>query len=188
MSMSKETKDVQSHDAVKTRPRSRHGFFTGVLVGGLLSLVLAGGLATATVAAGGSMLSRMHGHGWRGGHEAAIHDPEQARERAELMAEWILKSVDATEAQQEQVKAILGNSIDTLLPIAQNHRDYREELRAELAKPTIDRAALESIRESGLGLMDQVSREMIDTVAAVAEVLSPEQRQELLEMAERFHR
>ena len=32
MSMSKETKDVQSHDAVKTRPRSRHGFFTGVLV------------------------------------------------------------------------------------------------------------------------------------------------------------
>ena len=105
------------------------------------------------------------------------------------MAEWILKSVDATEAQQEQVKAILGNSIDTLLPIAQNHRDYREELRAiELAKPTIDRAALESIRESGLGLMDQVSREMIDTVAAVAEVLSPEQRQELLEMAERFHR
>ena len=119
---------------------------------------------------------------------AAIHDPEQARERAELMAEWILKSVDATEAQQEEVKAILDNSINTLLPIAQNHRDYREELRAELAKPTIDRAALESIRESGLGLMDQVSREMIDTVAAVAEVLTPEQRQELLEMAERFHR
>ena len=185
--MSEETKDVQSHEAV-TRRRSRHGFFTGVLVGGLSGLVLAGGLATATLAAGGSMLSRMHGHGWRGGHGAAIHDPEQARERAELMAEWILKSVDATEAQQEEVKAILDNSINTLLPIAQNHRDYREELRAELAKPTIDRAAPESIRESGLGLMDQVSREMIDTVAAVAEVLTPEQRQELLEMAERFHR
>ena len=29
---------------------------------------------------------------------------------------------------------------------------------------------------------------MIDTVDAVAEVLPPEQRQELLEMAERFHR
>ena len=184
--MSEETKDVQSNGAVKTR--RRHGFFTGVLVGGLSGLVLAGGLATAGLAAGGSMLSRLGGHGWRGGHGAAIHDPEQARERAELMAEWILKSVDATEAQQEEVKAILDNSIDTLLPIAQNHRDYREELRAELAKPTIDRAALESIRESGLGLMDQVSREMIDTVAAVAEVLTPEQRQELLEMAERFHR
>ena len=104
------------------------------------------------------------------------------------MAEWILKSVDATEAQHEEVKAILGNSIDTLLPIAQNHRDYREELRAELTKPAIDRAALENIRESGVGLMDEVSREMIDTVAAVAEVLTPEQRQELLEMAERFHR
>ncbi len=186
--MSEETKDVQSNEAVKTRRRSRHGFFTGVLVGGLLGLMLAGALATATMAAGGSMLTRMHGHGWRGGHGAAIRDPEQARDRAELMAEWILKSVDATEAQQEEVKSILDNSIDTLLPIAQNHRDYREELRAELAKPTIDRAALEAIRESGLGLMDQVSREMIDTVAAVAEVLSPEQRQELLEMAERFHR
>ena len=114
--------------------------------------------------------------------------PKKARERAQLMAEWILKSVDATEAQQEEVKSILDNSIDTLLPIAQNHRDYREELRAELVKPTIDRVALESIRESGLGLMDEVSREMIDTMAAVAEALSSEQRQELLEMAERFHR
>ena len=46
-----------------------------------------------------------------------------------------MKSVDATEAQHEEVKAILGNSIDTLLPIAQNPRDYREELRAELTKP-----------------------------------------------------
>ena len=82
--MSEETKDVQSHEAVKTRRRSRHGFFTGVLVGGLLGLVLAGGLATATMAAGGSMLARMHGHGGRGGHGAALHDPEKARERAEL--------------------------------------------------------------------------------------------------------
>ncbi len=186
--MSNETKDVQSHEAVKARRRSRHGFLTGVLVGGLSSLVLAGGLATATIASGGSTLSKMHGSGWRAGHGAAFHDPEKARERAQLMAEWILKSVDATEAQQEEVKSILDNSIDTLLPIAQNHRDYREELRAELVKPTIDRVALESIRESGLGLMDEVSREMIDTMAAVAEALSSEQRQELLEMAERFHR
>ena len=63
--------------AVKSRRRSRHGFFTGILVGGLLGLVLAGGLATAAMAAGGSMLSRMHGHGWRGSHRAAIHDNEQ---------------------------------------------------------------------------------------------------------------
>ena len=186
--MSNETKDVQSHEAVKARRRSRHGFLTGVLVSGLSSLVLAGGLATATIASGGSTLSKMHGPGWRAGHGAAFHDPEKARERAQLMAEWILKFVDATEAQQEEVKSILDNSIDTLLPIAQNHRDYREELRAELVKPTIDRVALESIRESGLGLMDEVSREMIDTMAAVAEALSSEQRQELLEMAERFHR
>ena len=75
--MSAETKDVQSHEAAKSRRRSRHGFFTGILVGGLLGLVLAGGLATAAMAAGGSMLSRMHGHGWRGSHRAAIHDNEQ---------------------------------------------------------------------------------------------------------------
>lgn len=183
--MSEETKDVQSHEVLKNGRRSRHGFFTGVCVGGLLGLVLAGGLAT-TMAAGGSMLGRLHRHRL-GGHGAAL-DPEKARERAETMAEWILKSVDATDAQQEEVKAILGNSIDTLLPIAQNHRDYRAELRAELAEPTVDRAALESIRESGLGLMDQVSREMLDTVAAMAEVLTPEQRQQLLEMSERLHR
>ncbi len=83
--------------------------------------------------------------------EASTDEPVHAADAHQ----WILKSVEATEAQQEEVKAILHNSIDTLLPIAQNHRDYREELRAELAKPTIDRAALESIRESGLGLMDQ---------------------------------
>ena len=43
------------------------------------------------------------------------------------------------------------------------------------------------LREDGLALADEASRIGLDGVADLAEVLSPEQRIELLELAHRFH-
>jgi hypothetical protein len=57
----------------------------------------------------------------------------------------------------------------------------------ELVQPQIDRVALERLREEGLALAEEASRIAVDGVADLAEVLSPEQRAELLELAHRFH-
>ena len=82
----------------------------------------------------------------------------------------------------------MGSSLDEVWPLAELHRSNRTVLVTELAQPTIDRNAIEEIRKSELELVDQVSDRLITTLINAAEVLTPEQRSELIEQAQRFHR
>ena len=158
--------------------RSRK-FWVGMLLIGFVGSVLAGGAIVSTQAAGWSHGGRHRGH--------LGHDPELARKRAEFAATWVLSRIDATDEQQEQVKAILGRSVDELTTLAAQHRQNREAWVAELARPTIDRTALEQLRQNGIGTVDAATTRLVQALADAAEVLTPEQRAELIEMAERFH-
>jgi Spy/CpxP family protein refolding chaperone len=120
-----------------------------------------------------------HGHGFEG--------RERAREHAELAAEWLLRSVDASEEQQARVREVVDASLETLTPLAEQHRAHRQALLELLAQETIDRAALESLRAQELDMADQASRTLTASLADVAETLTPAQRAELLEFASRFH-
>jgi Spy/CpxP family protein refolding chaperone len=124
--------------------------------------------------------------GGHGGHGFA-HSPEQARERAAFGVEWAFRAVDATEAQRADGKAVVERLVDQLIPLAERHRAHREAVARELVQPQIDRAALEQLREEGMAMADEASRIAVDGVADLAEVLSPEQRAELLELLHRFH-
>ncbi len=121
------SEDVRSKEGTGRSRKFRVGILLIVLVGS----VLAGGAIVSTRAAGWS-------HGGRGHHEQFSHDPELARERAEFAASWVLGRIDATDEQQEQVKAIIGRSVDDLTALAEQHRQSREAWVAELSKPTID--------------------------------------------------
>jgi Spy/CpxP family protein refolding chaperone len=138
-------------------------------------------LGAGVVAVPAAMAFRGHG-----GHGFA-HDPEQARERAAFAVEWAFRAVDATEEQRGDGKVVVERVVDQLIPLAERHRAHREAVVRELVKPQIDRVALDRLREDGIAMADEASRIAVDGVADLAEVLSPEQRAELVELLHRFH-
>jgi Spy/CpxP family protein refolding chaperone len=168
--------------------KSRHGFWFGLVVGGLAGALTAGGVvATATVKASPLLAaSALHRHGFgRGG--GFLADPERARQRAEFATEWVFDRVEATDAQKDEAKRIVDRTIDGLLPIASAHRANRDVIHEELTRNEIDPEALERIRREQMELFDNASRELTRAITELAQVLEPEQRQRLAEMAEQFH-
>ena len=63
--------------------------------------------------------------------------------------------------------------------IRDKSRDGRRATADLLARPTIDRAALEGLRAEQIRLAESASRRMTVALADAAEVLTPEQRAKL---------
>jgi len=175
-----EMNDVSTTPAPAGRwiPRRREYWIAGFAVSALAaaSIVVPGVLAHRGFTAGGL-------RGFTGG----LQDPARARARASFAVEWALKAVDGTPAQQEQARLVIDRAIDQLLPIASRHRDDREAMARELSKPQVDREALEELRLKEMDLADEASRVGMAAVADLAELLTPAQRTELLDLAHRFH-
>ena len=128
---------------------------------------------------------RLHRHG--GFRGAGLHqDPERAKRHLGLAAEWVYDRVDATDAQKQDAKSVLSATVDFMVPIATQHRENREAMVTILSSDPIDRSALEELRQSELSLADSASTGLLDALVELAETLTPAQRAELVEMAERF--
>lgn len=125
---------------------------------------------------------------WRGGWGHHRMTPEAAKEHMQVAAKWALREIDANEQQQERVNKVLAGTIDDLFRLKGQHQANREAFAAQLGGASIDRAALEEIRKSELALADEASRRFVQAMADIAEVLTPEQRQQLLEHAHRHRR
>ena len=152
--------------------------------------VLAGLAALVAVALPAWALHGLSGHGGHGRHgfgAQILKDPEAAKRHAGMAVEWALRGVDATDEQMQQAKRIAERLVDELGPVAAKHREHRETIARELAKPEIDREALELLRRQELTLADQASKLAVDSFADLGEVLTPQQRQELIAFARRFH-
>ena len=162
----------------------------GLVGSGVLLALLAARPIAAAIQEGGGMHRRFGGHfdghmGRWGGHGAA--NPEAVKEHAAMATKWVLRDIDASEEQQERVTRIVTGTIDDLFRHKEGHQGNRQAFAAQLGAASLDRAALEEIRKSEIALADQASKRLVQALADVSEVLTPEQRQALVERAHRLH-
>jgi periplasmic protein CpxP/Spy len=178
--MNKQNSVTSGDDTLQPPSGARRRFLTGVVTGGLLASILAGGASVY-----------VHAHPGRGrwfGADRGSIDPKIVGERAAFATDWILHRIDATEEQRQQVQAIVQAAVQDLLPMRDQHRQYRQALREALTRPTINRDTLGEIRRAELQLAEAASSRLVEAIADGAEVLTPEQRARLAELAARCHR
>jgi Spy/CpxP family protein refolding chaperone len=176
--------ETQTNDSSQPNRKTRHGFWFGIALGGLAGAVLGGAAYTVASVSAAPVASKAFA-GRFGGR--GLQDPERAKAHVALATEFVLGHVDATDGQKAEAKRIAERTIDALVPLAETHRANREALVSELTQSTIDRGAVEDLRQSEVALAEAASREVTAALVDLAETLTPEQRGELLEMAERFH-
>jgi Spy/CpxP family protein refolding chaperone len=163
--------------------------------------LLIGAAAVATVAprawafrgVPGHAFAAMHGSGGDGGRGgrafglSVLSDPAAAKQHVAAMSDLVLRGVNATDDQKQKTRQITDRLIDQLGPVVERHHQLHAALVAELAKPQIDRAAIEKLRQDGLALADQASKIALDGVEEIGDVLTPDQRKELIDLGRRLH-
>ncbi|MBM4368051.1 MAG: periplasmic heavy metal sensor [Deltaproteobacteria bacterium] len=178
-------KNGRCHGHCRAGHHGQHGkrrglrrlFGVAFLVGGMVAI------PTAIAYAGG------HGFGGHGcGHHDAPQSAEDVREHMEKGKGFILGKIDATPEQEARVDAVLDRLAPELFALKDDKESLRDDLRAALTAENVDAAEVESIRKEGLGLADEASRIVLGGVVEIAQALSPDQRAELAEAAQKFHR
>jgi Spy/CpxP family protein refolding chaperone len=150
----------------------------------LLAAGLTGAAATQAFSESGFGRGGWHGHGMMGRFASPI-DPARAADRADRMVRHLAIEVDATAEQQEKLRTIVKSAVGDLIPMREKVRNARERVRSLLTQPTIDRTAIEAFRAEQIALADQASKRLAQALADAAEVLTPEQRQQVSEHMQR---
>lgn len=134
----------------------------------------------------GSLVTLMLGFGWHG-HRGRFGHPPFTRDDARDVASWVLRSVDASDAQLDAIADIVDETAGELDAARDRHHEQLEAFAEALAQPQLDRAELDKIRSEALALADASSVKLVDALAGISAQLTAEQRAELLERHERFH-
>ncbi|MCB9760618.1 MAG: Spy/CpxP family protein refolding chaperone [Alphaproteobacteria bacterium] len=124
--------------------------------------------------------------GGHGCHRGGDFTAEEVRDHMGHGADWILDEVDATDAQRDQIDAVLDEAAPEMVELHAEGRGLKDELRGLLAAPTLDREAIEQVRLDGVDLADRASTRALGWMVRVAEVLTPEQRADLAELHEEW--
>lgn len=102
--------------------------------------------------------------------------------------ERLLSSVNASDAQREQVKQILKKASTDSSAQREAGRALRQQAMAVFTAPVVDANAAEQVRQQMLAQHDQSSRRMMAVMLEVSQVLTAEQRAQLAAHMQRRER
>src|SRR5260221_14713791 len=145
----------------------------------LVVLVIVAGLTGAAIT---SAFSRGPGFGpghWHGGMMGGSFDPAQAEDRADRMVRHMAIELDATDAQQDKLRAVVKAAVKDLIPLREKAQSARLKARELLTQPTIDRAEIEKFRTEQVALADTFTKRVSQAIGDAAEILTPDQRRKL---------
>ncbi|HRP27208.1 MAG TPA: Spy/CpxP family protein refolding chaperone [Burkholderiaceae bacterium] len=97
------------------------------------------------------------------------------------MSDRMLEGLDATDAQRAQIRQITQAAAADMKTQFEAGRALRAQGLAIFGAPAVDPAAVESLRQQMVAHYDQMSQKTTQTMVAIANVLTPEQRAKFAE-------
>lgn len=82
----------------------------------------------------------------------------------------------------------MQDALKDVTQIREQHVKNHDAFMSVLSQPTVDRENLKQIRQAELQLADSASDRFVNAIADAADVLTPEQRTKLVELAQQFRR
>jgi len=116
-----------------------------------------------------------------GHHHHHFWSDTTVSERQDRGAEYLADHVDTSEAQTKQIRDIVAAYAPNLQSMRTVHVGYRQQLTRLLGAAEIDRVELEQLRLNELAQMDTDSKEVLQMIVDIADIMTPEQRQHLMD-------
>lgn len=162
---------VENKNSNKGHDFRKRSYFKRFVIG-FLSVV---GIVTMTSAVTGCSV----GHKWKNAN---------ATEKVEFISERLLDSVDATDQQTVEIKAIIEKFEPNLVSINANRQDHKATIIDIFKQEQVSEADLESERLVIIELLNQNSIELTKMIAEIGNVLTLDQRVTLIEKMDKQSR
>ena len=116
--------------------------------------------------------------------QTAVAAPSVHRHHQHGLSDKTLQAIGATPDQRAKILAIQSQARADRKAQRQANGSVRLEMAQALAAPNVDPAAAEVARQKMLAQMDAASQHRLQTRLMIAAVLTPAQRQQLLQIEE----
>jgi Spy/CpxP family protein refolding chaperone len=103
----------------------------------------------------------------------------------ERRVEHIARAVNATPEQKDQLLKLARSAQAEMQPLREQRRAAHHQGMQLLAASTVDRVALEQVRQRQMALSDVMSKRMAQHLADMSEVLTPAQRTQLAQVMQK---
>lgn len=179
--MTNETHSTENQSANEVAAKPANSPRRKWLIGGAVGLAALVGLGAV----------QAYSSPWGGGHRHGWHrtmDPAMMGKKVDFGVDLILGRVGANESQKTKVAGTIKNILSQAPEFRKSNLEARDQLIKLLKADSFDKAALEKLRVERIKALDEASKKVALALGEVADTLSPKQRKELIEFAEKRRR
>jgi protein CpxP len=152
-------------------------FFTNKVFTMKISRMTVAGIAAAALIGGVAALANGAGaNGWHHGMGGGSHSAADVSAHVDHLLKHLYVEIDATDAQKAQITPMVQQAVTDLLPLRGQLQAAHTQVVQALTATTVDRTALEAVRQAHLQLADQASKRLVQLIGDVSDVLTPAQR------------